>query len=172
MPGQPRKRNAKQSKATQNKAKQRKTKRTKMKTLKEIIIDRKTRKGPATKITKDGAYWETSVCILRDGGDGIGQSSAQIHIYLEIRHYRNEEVRGYINRNFFHQNDGETDNRTRADDVLEATNIEDLIRIIKGHKISSDYGDAWNVETSSQGEDRLRKEIPEMPASEPAPDEI
>ena len=142
------------------------------KTLRDIIIARKTRKGEADNITKDGAYWETAINLQNGGGNGIGNNGSSVTHYLEVRHYRNGELRGYLNRHLWHQNDGTTHQRTRADNLLDCSTIEELIQTAKKHKIESVYDDSYEIEISNEGEKRLCEGLPEMPASEPAPDEV
>jgi hypothetical protein len=144
-----------------------------MKTLKDIIVDRKTRKGESTRITKDGAYWETAILFAAEGGDGIGQASSDVSWYLEIRHYRDGHLRGYVNRHTWHQNDGDTNNRTRSDDVLNCTTIEELIVTMQHHVISYDWGrEDTPIEVRDWGRGKLAEGLPEIPESEKAPDEI
>ena len=139
-----------------------------MKTLKEIAIARKSRNGPAARITHDGAYWlAAEPLIASGGGDGVGQNSAHSKYYLDIRHYRSGDLRAYISCHSWHQNDGDTVERTRADDCLEAPTIEDLIACIMGHQIS-DYDDMRDHHIYR---DELIKEFLEMAISLPAPDE-
>lgn len=141
-----------------------------MTTLKDLTLAKRCRKGQAAAITKDGAYWLAySIAISLDGGDGIGQSEAQIEDKLEVRHYRNNEVRAYLNRHTWHQNDGANNNRTRADQLLECDNLEDLIIQIQRVKINNEYEIEY-FEVSESGKERVAKEIA-LPASLPAPDE-
>ena len=140
-------------------------------TLKQIIIDRKTRKGESTKITKDGAYWQTSVKFDGGGGDGIGCSGAEVGWYLEVRHYRDGHLRAYINRYTWHQNEGSTNTRTRADDLLECRTQEELIANMQKHSISDDYRGNEPVEVGGWGRGKIAKALPELPDSEKSPDE-
>ncbi len=137
-----------------------------MKTVKEIVIDRKIRKGPARKITKDGAYWEVSTCIRSHGGDGFGQNSSDLKDWMDIRHYRSGEIRGYITMEIWHQNDGTNFERTRADDLLDCATIEDIIQAVSGHLIND-----TPCGVSAYGRDQLILEFPELPLAEKSPDD-
>ena len=71
----------------------------KMKTLKEIIVETKCRKGESDGTTKQGAFWFAcdEILIRSFGGDGVGQSSTDLRNYLQLRHYRNGEVKAVVN---------------------------------------------------------------------------
>ena len=145
-----------------------------MTTLRDIITDRKTRKGQAAKITRDGAYWETAIEINSEGGDGIGQAVSNITWYIEVRHYRAGDLRAYINRHSWHQNSGTRDLRTRADDLLECQTIEDLIQVAESHEVvdrNDPCGYREEVRVSDRCRERLPDDLPEMAVSLPAPDE-
>jgi len=144
-----------------------------MKTLKQIAIDRKARKGPVAAVTADGAYWLAVHSVINSGGgDGIGQSAPDVTYELKVRHYRSGEVRAYLTRHTWHQNDGNHADKTRADDLLACTTIEELRQAIARHEISSDYCkpkpcsvSAWHLEHN------LIPDLPEMVLQVAAPDE-
>jgi hypothetical protein len=75
-------------------------------TLQDLIIARRVRKGPASGTTKRGAYWLACDRIITGsyGGDGIGQSAAQITVFLVLRHYRDGAVRAIARVHGWHQN--------------------------------------------------------------------
>jgi hypothetical protein len=115
-----------------------------MKTLKEIVIEMKSRKGKPDGVTKDGAYWEAVKFDFANlGGDGIGQSGDSINDYIVVRHYRLGEVRCYLERHFWHQNTGTDIEKTRADKLLECTNLEEIKQLVATVKINTpnDYFD-------------------------------
>jgi len=142
-------------------------------TLRHVALARKARKGPATKITKDGAYWDAiRVKIGNSGGDGIGQSSANVDTYLIVRHYRSGELRAYCERRAWHQNYATNVVRVRCDQVLDLTTIEDLVVTLRGLEFAPDYGVNMPVEVSDFGIDRLVADLEALPASIPAPDEV
>lgn len=143
-----------------------------MKTLKDIAIERKSRKGAARATTPDGAYWlPIRVKLMAAGGDGIGQSAASHQYYLTVRHYRSGDVRAYVEDEGYHQNNGSWTVRTRCSEVLDATNHEELLIALKKSHFDPDDGEPYRVRVSELGEARLEKEIPELPDSPPAPDE-
>lgn len=114
-----------------------------MKTLKEIIIALRCRKGPAKGTTKRGAYWLACepIKIRSYGGDGIGNNSAAIRHYLELRHYRSGEVRAAIHVDAHHQNgsySGAGDWWSDCSDILNATTVEEVIVALKS--ITADNG--------------------------------
>jgi len=144
-----------------------------LKTLKEIAIARKSRKGPADKITQDGAYWlAVEIEIDSGGGGGIGQSGAQVSYLLQVRHYRDGDIRAYITRKTWHQNDGGNNRRTRADDLLDCSTIEELITAMQQHEIESDYCENYKIAVSDYGHKTMITNLPELPESLPAPDEV
>ena len=145
---------------------------TKPKTLRDIVASRKIRKGEPARITRDGAYWIIKTDINACGGDGIGQSPPIENTYLTVRRYRSGEMRAYLSIEWYHQHDGDSKVITRADDVLDASTIEELIQLIKSHKIVIEYGDPLPVVVTAEGGCRLRLEYSEMIYMLPAPDEV
>jgi hypothetical protein len=145
-----------------------------MKTLKQICIERKVRKGESAAVTADGAYWLAVDTIINSGGgDGIGQSAADVSYGLKIRHYRSGEIRAYLTRHTWHQNDGNHTDKTRADDLLDCTTIEELRAAIARHEISSDYCEPRPCSVSAHHlEHNLIPDLPEMVLQVAAPDEI
>jgi hypothetical protein len=145
------------------------------KTVRDIITNRHIRKGQSTGITSDGAFWiadtgDRDNNLSCGGGDGIGESAEDVGWYINIRHYRNGEVRCYLSRETWHQNEGTRICKTRADDILDAVTIEEVIQLIRSHKIDNGY-ERSVVQLSDEGCDRLRKYLPELPESIPSPDE-
>lgn len=139
-----------------------------MKRLEELIVAAKCRKGTSAGTTKQGAFWLacTPTLIRSFGGDGIGQASTDWRNYLQLRHYRNGEVKAVVNYHGWHQNQGTSDSY-RTVQILDCTSIEDVIVILKGviHNETSAYSD-W-------GKDNLTAALSElgMIESAPAPDE-
>jgi hypothetical protein len=108
-----------------------------MKTLKEIIIERKCRKGAAAGTTKRGAYWLACEPIItrEAGGDGIGQNAPDITDSIELRHFRDDNVRAVIHRDAWHQNGahgGAGDGWMDASGVLNCSTIEEVLVVLKG----------------------------------------
>lgn len=107
-----------------------------MKTLKEAVEAEQCRKGKADGTTKRGAYWLATdpIIIRRSGGDGIGQSSADVTWTLELRHYRSGEVRPVIHRDAWHQNgswSGAGDDYYGRQDIGGAGTIEEVVVRLK-----------------------------------------
>jgi hypothetical protein len=100
-----------------------------MKTLEDLIIEAKCRSGKPYEISEDGAYWlyTDRITLKRTGGDGIGQSTADISYILELRHYRNDDVRAIIIVELWHENYGKKTEEINADSVLSCTCVEELI---------------------------------------------
>lgn len=97
-----------------------------------MIVATKCRRGPSAAITKRGAYWLACepVKIRRAGGDGIGQSGADVTFSLELRHYRSGETRAMVKRDAWHQNGSYSGGGTTwidASEILGAPTIEDVI---------------------------------------------
>lgn len=139
-----------------------------MKTLKELIIDRKCRKGESVGTTKSGAFWLACdpIRIRSFGGDGIGQSARNCDNYLQLRHYRSGEVKAVVNYHSWHQNSGTHDSYISVP-ILDCTTVEDVIVILKG--VSDDDTAAY----SNWGEGNLTKALVGLGMAEslPAPDE-
>ena len=105
-----------------------------MKTLKELIVEKKCRKGARSGIeAKKGAYWLAlePFQIRRFGGDGVGQSRADRTNYLELRHYRSGAVEALVKFSGWHQNAGTFFDYVVAD-ILAATTVEEVILTLKG----------------------------------------
>ena len=108
-----------------------------MKTLSDIIIDSKCRKGGADGITAAGAYWlcpqskiagnrGVPTLIRSYGGEGIGNSRADLRHYLELRHYRGGKVSAVVVATSWHQNSGTQETETEINSVLTSTSTEEL----------------------------------------------
>jgi hypothetical protein len=141
-------------------------------TLGQLAISRKARKGPAAKITKDGAYWiAVEAKVDAGGGDGIGNSGAHRRDYFVVRHYRSGELRAYLESRFWHQNSGNRVVRSRCDQVLNCGTIEDILVELQKVTIADDYGNDWTI-TDTPYTSYLAKALPELPVHIPAPDEV
>lgn len=143
-------------------------------TLREAIVQALCRHGKAVGTTKDGAYWLASKPIkIRDyGGDGIGQNRADTQNYLELRHYRDGNVRARVNVSASHQNGshgGAGEWYINADAVLDCISAEAVIVALKGIR-DDDHG----AMLGNAYEDDLTKALEEigLPGYEPAPDEV
>ena len=139
-----------------------------MLTLKNCVEAAKCRKGPAKGTTKRGAYWlaHKPIKIRRAGGDGIGNSGADLTFTLELRHFRGGEVRSTIHCAAYHQN-GDHDSYESLD-LGDCSSVEQVIVRLKGHSFCD--GDACY---SDFFEDTLTAALVELglPEREPAPDE-
>lgn len=122
-----------------------------MKTLKDAIVAAKCRKGKADGINIAGAYWLATnpIIVRRSGGDGIGQSSADVTWTLELRHYRNGEVRPTLHRSAWHQNgerSGAGDDYYPRPSIINALCIEEIVVDLKSgagdNREESCYADA------------------------------
>lgn len=140
-----------------------------MKTLQELIVAAKCRKGESAGTTKQGAFWYACepILIRSFGGDGIGNASPDRRNFLQLRHFRNGDVKAVINFHSWHQNYGTSDSYGTVS-ILDCTTVEDVIVILKG--ISDDD------ETSAYsdwGKDKLTAALTTlgMTESAPAPDE-
>jgi len=102
-----------------------------MKSLKDLIIEQKARKGPASGTDKRGAYWIVKAITTRSaGGDGIGQSAPSLNYDLQLRHYRSGDVRAMIERDAWHQNGSYGGGGTSwhgVGGILECTTAEEVI---------------------------------------------
>ena len=151
-----------------------------MKTISEIIIASKCRKGGADGTTVDGAYW---VCppspvagnvglktmIRSHGGDGIGQSRANCHNYLELRHYRGGKVEAVVIEKSWHQNCGDEQTVVAADAVLAATTTEEMEVALLA--LTDEYDNNYYSQSMRANLDQLA-ELIGLPSSLPAPDEV
>jgi len=144
--------------------------------MKNCIENSKCRRGTADGTTKSGAYWFACDAIkLRcAGGDGIGQSGADITFWLELRHYRSGECRAVIHRNAWHQNGcygGGGDCYTQMPAILVCATVEDVIVALK-----AGIDDGYGRETcySDYHEETLTAALTALglPATAPAPDDM
>jgi hypothetical protein len=105
-----------------------------MKTLQELIVAARCRKGAAAGTTKKGAYWLACepIKIRVYGGDGIGQSRADMTNWLQLRHFRDGAVQITIRYHSWHQNDGHTNGYVSAGELANCESIEDVIVGLKG----------------------------------------
>ncbi len=149
-------------------------------TLREAIVQAHCRQGKAAGTTKDGAFWRVikgtadnkRIKIRTYGGNGIGQSSASVDNWLELRHYRDGAVRARVHVDAWHVNgarSGAGDWWLNADAILDFTTAEAVIVALKGIR-SEDHGPAY----SDMYESELTTALWALgiPASEPAPDEV
>lgn len=145
-----------------------------MQTLKELVVASRCRKGEAVGTTRRGAYWLACkpILIRSYGGDGVGNSAADVRHFLVLRHFRDGQVTSVIHYHWWHQNGGGPGDSYHAVDLLECTTVEQVICKLKGTRI--DLDDDWSEHAYS---DFRKEELEEsltalgMPVSEPAPDE-
>ena len=147
-------------------------KRCTMMTIREAIEVKKCRKGAAVGTTKDGAYWLAiePVKIRSWGGDGIGNSAADLNAHLEFRHYRSGECRAVVHISSCHQNHSSRHWWHRVE-ILDCTNVEDVIVALK-RGVSGDY-DRETV-YSDLYEESLTKAMTDLglAIATPSPDEV
>lgn len=145
-----------------------------MNTLADCIIAAKCRKGPAQGTTKRGAYWLAGepIVIRRYGGDGIGQSAADVANVLELRHYRDGTPAAVIHRSAYHQNGvygGGGDSWHHMDGLLSQESIEAIIVLLKGTRLLDGDVAAYS--------DKCKDDLVEglawtgLPLAEPSPDD-
>jgi hypothetical protein len=120
-----------------------------MKTLKELVVEKKCRKGPAFGTTKNGAFWMAvePIKIRGFGGDGVGNNPSSRTNYLQLRHYRDGAVKAVVNWRSWHQNAGDSNEYVTVD-ILDCITIEEVVVSLK--KASCDgnnaYSDRWQSE--------------------------
>ena len=119
-----------------------------MKTIESAAIAIKCRKGKSAGITKNGAYWiALETLTLTAGGDGIGQSAAQIEYRLQLRHYRSGLVTAAIVRSSWQQNHGINSTVLAAPAILACETAEEVISALQKVACADEYGfDAECVE--------------------------
>jgi hypothetical protein len=131
-----------------------------MKTLKEIVIERKCRRGQADGTTRNGAYWVAAECVTRKWT-------------LELRHHRDGVVRATMCKHAWHQDgaySGGGDWYYGIDAVLGATTVEDVIVSLKAGVRDKETGDTMHVYGyAAEIEDVLT--ALGLPLAAPAPDE-
>lgn len=147
-----------------------------LKTLKTLVEEAKCRKGAADGTTKRGAYWLACQPIKtrRAGGDGIGNSGADITYLLELRHYRSGEVSAVIHNDSWHQNgshSGGGDSYHQMPAVLDCATVEEVIVALKAG-VEGCYGRETCI--SSNFEESLSAALAalSMPEYATAPDEM
>ena len=150
--------------------------------LETAIKNQKCRKGPVAGTTKKGAYWLACepIVLYRAGGDGIGQSGADLTCFLELRHFRGGDVRPTINYNSWHQNWGEQNQYYGAIHLNQCATIEEIIVALKSeiglekYKCYSEYTQEYRAGKSDPTLPALKSllETIGLPFSMPAPDEI
>ena len=110
-------------------------------TIESATIATKCRKNKSAGITKNGAYWiALETLTLTSGGDGIGQSSAQIECRLQLRHYRSGLVSAAIVRSSWHQNNGRSFTFWGANRVLACETAEEVITALQSVDCGDEYG--------------------------------
>lgn len=142
-----------------------------MKTLVQLVEATKCRKGKADGTTKKGAFWLAAEIMTRSfGGDGIGQSAADMDYSLQLRHFRNGAVTTVMHYHAWHQNSG-TVHAYHPANVGDCKTVEEVIVALKGMKVGSGYYPE-NV-YSDRFEEKLTAALVAIGMSEmePAPDE-
>lgn len=104
-----------------------------MKNLKTLVEESKCRRGPSDGTTSSGAYWLACdpILIHSCGGDGIGNSSADVNYFLELRHFRAGTVEPVLVRSVYHQNSGKKRYVVRCLDLLKCDTSEKVIISLK-----------------------------------------
>ena len=145
-----------------------------MSTLKNLIDEKKCRKGPPAGTTKKGAYWLACepILIRNYGGDGVGNNAVDCSHRLELRHYRSGDVTAMIHVHRWHQNGAGIGDSYHSVDLLGCTTIEQIVVRLKGMTLNVGYGDG---ERSCS--DHCEKNLVEglvalgLPDADPSPDE-
>jgi hypothetical protein len=145
-----------------------------MKTLKEIIVERKCRKGTPAGTTKRGAYWLACepITTRASGSDGVGQNPPRVIYELHLRHFRSGEVRAVIHRNVWHQSGSQSavgQDWADANAVVDCSTIEEVVVALKGISLN-DSPVVEDYLISREIAKRLRELG--LPDSAPAPDEV
>lgn len=157
-----------------------------MKTLAQLIEAQKCRKGKADGTTRKGAYWlvkaddlgekvSLEITIRSWGGDGIGQSRADLRNYLQFRHFRNGNACAMVRRHSWHQNDGHRDTYTMIPALMDCTTVEQAIVALKG--VKTDPCDHYHSSPENVYSDNFEKDLTGwlvalgMTEMEPAPDD-
>lgn len=141
-----------------------------MKTLKELVIDTKCRRGKSDGTTKRGAFWQCiePIKIRSYGGDGVGQSSADVDHHLELRHFRDNSVRAVVHIYSWHQ-DHEHHSYIDVSNIVNCQSTEDVIVVLKSIKDR----DTETYIYSDSFEEELTERLQEigLPEALPSPDE-
>jgi len=144
-------------------------------TLADLISSAKCRTGKAHAITDKGAYWLAAepIVIKSYGGDGIGQSRADMRNHLELRHYRDGKRRVVIVTTTWHQNYGR-DTITQETSLCSSETVEDVVISLKNTTIGDSDYDGSDIAFSDYNYDNLAASLmsfglPEYPI--PSPDE-
>jgi hypothetical protein len=142
-------------------------------TLREILVSRRIRKGPPYQVTPDGEYWLLRIKLNRIRGDSRDQGIGVVTHYLDLRHYRSGAVRAYVTREAWHEAKiGIATVRTRADNVLNATTIEEIVVAVQQHRVAGEQVTvATDPACKGGGESVLKIALPELPWRRPSPDE-
>jgi hypothetical protein len=141
--------------------------------LEVCIANQKCRKGQAAGTTKDGAFWLACkpICLRRAGGDGIGNSGADLTYELHLRHYRDGTIKAVVCRHSWHQNTGSR-NEWRTVQILGCKTAEEVIVALKCG-LAFSYDDSETVYSDLHEED-LKTALTEigLDESEASPDEV
>lgn len=141
------------------------------KTLNELLVAQKARKGKSTGVTKRGAFWLVikPIKIRSYGGDGIGQSRHSLWHNLEFQHFRNGEMDAKIVVNSWHQNDGDNSQTFDVSEILDVTNVEDLIAMLKGKECGEThaYSDRYEADLTSSMRSLGLSDFPPGPDEDP-----
>ena len=143
--------------------------------LREVIIAAKCRKGKAEAITTKGAYWLACepIDIKYYGGDGIGQSRADMTNTLELRHYRDGKTEATVVTETWHQNHGRQRHSTSTD-LLKSETVEDVVIRLKNTDVSEYDYDGSNIAYHDRNYDRLTAALTALGLPEysiPSPDD-
>lgn len=136
--------------------------------LQDTIKGLRVRKGAAAGIDDTGEYWIVSnpPLIHCGGGDGIGNSSPDRRLRLQLRHYRSGHTEAVIRTDLWHQNQGSWMTRHALNGVLEATTVAEVIAAIRAAEVA----DCGRYLSDTEG---LRTWLTNLgfPAAAPGPDE-
>lgn len=143
---------------------------TKPRTIGDALVGLRARKGKAAGIDDNGAWWHAvvpkSVCTRSWGGDGVGQSCADLRAYIGARHYRDGRLVVGVLARSWHQNSGERATWHPLRGIADATTAEDVIRALVAAMGGEFYRPAWRDDVVAWC---VALGIPEAPAS---PDDV
>lgn len=142
-------------------------------TLENIIRARKVRKGKASGITSSGAYWDAwsdgeHPIVAAYGGDGVGNSPADVRVFLKGRHYRCGAVVVGVLRVTWHQNTGHKSHWEPVHALNSATTAEDVVVALSNASL-----DDAPIRITELGRERIEAFCRSigMPVSAPSPDD-
>ena len=149
--------------------------------LKALVESKKCRHGQAAGTTKNGAFWLACdpIELRRCGGDGIGNSGADVTFRLSLRHFRSGLVQAMIHRDAWHQNgsySGGGDTWESCPSVLDCATVEEVVVALKAMSSACRTANGtWREAVySDRNEERVTQSLTALglQLAAPAPDEV